>query len=94
MTNEALASSALDALGDIDQFAQDGPIRPFRNLIDWIKSMKDTVSQEAVILACESAWDFVAKYNFQQIPDAIEVPLKAFLRAQIRPAIERIYMGS
>jgi hypothetical protein len=96
MTNQesALCASAIEAIGDVDNFAEAGPLQPFKNLIGWIKANVSSVSKETLILAAEAAWDLIAKYNFQAIPDLIENEIKAFLRAQIRTVIEKLYLGS
>jgi hypothetical protein len=91
---ELLRGQCLAAVGEVNQESAAGPLDPFRNLVTWLLTQKDLVSKEALILAAESAWDFIAKYNFPQVPDVIEVPLEAWLRGQIRPLIERIYMES
>jgi len=91
---ELLRGQALAAMGEVNQETVAGPLDPFRNLVSWLTTQKDLVSKEALIIAVESAWDFVSKYNFPQIPDLIETPLKQWLRGQIRPVIERLYMGS
>lgn len=93
-SSKLMAAPALEAMGDIDVFAADGPIRPFRNLVDFIRDNVKTMGKDTLITIAESAWDFVASHNFQQIPDVIEVPLKTWLRSQIRPLIESLYAGS
>lgn len=91
---ELLRGEALAAIGDIQAESSGGIVDAAARLREWLKTQKDLVSMETLIAAAESAWDFVAAYNFKQIPDFIEQPIKDLIRGQIRPLIERLYMGS
>jgi hypothetical protein len=86
-----LNAAALAAIGPIDAGSEAGPLQPFARLVTFLREQAGSVSKETLIVVAETAWDFVAKFNFPQVPDAIEIPLKAWLRAQIRPLIESLY---
>ena len=91
---ELLRGQALAAVGQVNDQTASGPIDAAKRLRDWLVTQKDKVGMETLILAAESAWDFIAKYNFPQIPDFIEQPIKDAIRGQIRPVITALYMGS
>lgn len=61
-------------------------------IVDWVKPLAPTIDKETVTAAALMAWDkTIAVINFPQVPDAIEVPLKAALRAQIPNLIALFY---
>lgn len=91
MSHDALHAACLAAIGPVDAEAVAGPLQPFKNLVQFIKDQAGTVSKDVLVMVAEGAWDFIAQYNFPQVPDAIEVPLKAWLKSQIRPLIDTFY---
>ena len=61
-------------------------------IVDWVKPLAPTIDKETLAAAALVAWDnTIAKINFPQVPDVVEVPLKAALRAQIPNLIALFY---
>lgn len=67
-------------------------------IIDWLVGLGPDalklIPLDTVVATVEQVFDAtVGAFNFPQIPDIFETPIKAYVRSQIRPLVAQIYAG-